>query len=442
MRGGGGLCGARLQPAALCRRSPALAARRVGSGLSSLSVSHGATRSSRSAANTKVQAAKVIATLPGDGIGPEIMSVAVKVLETVAEAEGVELAFEEHAIGGDAIDKTGVPLPDETLAACKASDSVLLAAIGGYKWDNLSSKMRPEGGLLQLRAGLDCFANLRPATLQDELVEGSPLKPEIIKGVDIMIVRELVGGIYFGEPRGFKDASGNECAKDSGAADAGYNTMVYKKSEVERIARVAFEIAKQRKGRIVSVDKANVLEVSQLWRQTVADAFEEDGCSSDGLELANMYVDNCAMQLCSNPSQFDVILTGNIFGDILSDQASVITGSLGMLPSASVSSPGKPGIYEPVHGSAPDIAGQDIANPLGMVLSAAMMCRYGLNEPEMADIIEDAVADVLAKGYRTGDLMNSSPPGTDLKQVGCAQMGELLLESIAEEEIKLSFMPK
>jgi len=208
---------------------------------------------------------------------------------------------EEHAIGGDAIDKTGVPLPDETLAACKASDSVLLAAIGGYKWDNLSSKMRPEGGLLQLRAGLDCFANLRPATLQDELVEGSPLKPEIIKGVDIMIVRELVGGIYFGEPRGFKDASGNECAKDSGAADAGYNTMVYKKSEVERIARVAFEIAKARKGNIVSVDKANVLEVSQLWRQTVADAFEEDGCKDQKLTLSNMYVDNCAMQLTSTP---------------------------------------------------------------------------------------------------------------------------------------------
>ena len=376
---------------------------------------------------------RTIATLPGDGIGPEIMDVAVKVLETVAEAEGVDLRFEEHAIGGDAIDKTGCPLPDETLAACKESDAVLLAAIGGYKWDNLSSKDRPEGGLLQLRAGLDCFANLRPATLQDELLEGSPLKPDIIKGVDIMIVRELVGGIYFGQPRGFMDEEGDR---------AGYNTMVYKKSEVERIARVAFEIAKQRKGRIVSVDKANVLEVSQLWRQTVADAFEEDGCSSDGLELANMYVDNCAMQLCSNPSQFDVILTGNIFGDILSDQASVITGSLGMLPSASVSSPGKPGIYEPVHGSAPDIAGQDIANPLGMVLSAAMMCRYGLNEPEMADIIEDAVKDVLAKGYRTGDLMGSSPPGAELIQVGCTQMGELLLQSIAEEEIKLSFMPK
>ena len=310
---------------------------------------------------------------------------------------------------------------------------MLLAAIGGYKWDNLSSKMRPEGGLLQLRAGLDCFANLRPAILQDELLQGSPLKPEIIKGVDIMIVRELVGGIYFGEPRGFETRDGEE---------AGYNTMVYKKSEVERIARVAFEIAKQRKGDIVSVDKANVLEVSQLWRKTVAEAFEADGCKDAGLSLSNMYVDNCSMQLCSNPSQFDVILTGNIFGDILSDQASVITGSLGMLPSASVSSPGKPGIYEPVHGSAPDIAGQDIANPLGMVLSAAMMCRYGLNEPEMADIIEDAVADVLAKGYRTGDLMNSSPPGTELKQVGCTQMGELLLESIAEEEIKLSFMPK
>ena len=376
---------------------------------------------------------KNIATLPGDGIGPEIMNVAVKVLETVAEGEGVDLRFGEHAIGGDAIDKTGVPLPDETLRACKASDSVLLAAIGGYKWDNLSSKQRPEGGLLQLRAGLDCFANLRPAILQNELLEGSPLKPEIIKGVDIMIVRELVGGIYFGEPRGFEDRDGER---------AGYNTMVYKKSEVERIARVAFEIAKQRKGRIVSVDKANVLEVSQLWRQTVADAFEADGCEKDGLSLANMYVDNCAMQLCSNPSQFDVILTGNIFGDILSDQASVITGSLGMLPSASVSSPGQPGIYEPVHGSAPDIAGQDIANPLGMVLSAAMMCRYGLNEPEMADIIEDAVADVLAKGYRTGDLMNASPDGAELTQVGCTQMGDLLLESIAEEEIKLSFMPK
>ena len=379
------------------------------------------------------EASKVIATLPGDGIGPEIMSVAVKVLETVAEGEGVSLAFEEYPVGGDAIDKTGVPLPDETLEACKASDAVLLAAIGGYKWDNLSSKMRPEGGLLQLRAGLDCFANLRPAILQDELLQGSPLKPEIIKGVDIMIVRELVGGIYFGEPRGFETRDGEE---------AGYNTMVYKKSEVERIARVAFEIAKQRKGDIVSVDKANVLEVSQLWRKTVAEAFEADGCKDAGLSLSNMYVDNCSMQLCSNPSQFDVILTGNIFGDILSDQASVITGSLGMLPSASVSSPGKPGIYEPVHGSAPDIAGQDIANPLGMVLSAAMMCRYGLNEPEMADIIEDAVADVLAKGYRTGDLMNSSPPGTELKQVGCTQMGELLLESIAEEEIKLSFMPK
>ena len=375
---------------------------------------------------------KVIATLAGDGIGPEIMDVAKKVLESVASAEDVAIRFEDMLVGGAAIDETGVPLPDDTLAACKASDAVLLAAIGGYKWDHLSSKDRPEGGLLQLRAGLDCFANLRPASVHEELVAGSPLKPEIVRGVDIMIVRELVGGIYFGEPRG---------KEDRGSERVGYNTMVYSESEVSRIARVAFDVAKQRKGRIVSVDKANVLEVSQVWRETVGKVHDAE-YGSDGIDLSYMYVDNCAMQLCSNPKQFDVILTGNIFGDILSDQASVLTGSLGMLPSASVGAPGSPGIYEPVHGSAPDIAGEDKANPLGMVLSAAMMCRYGLDEPLLADIIEDAVATVLARGYRTADLMAASPDGPDLTLVGCKQMGDLLLETIAEQEIKAAFVPK
>mmetsp|Transcript_10730 Transcript_10730/g.27098 ORF Transcript_10730/g.27098 Transcript_10730/m.27098 type:complete len:465 (+) Transcript_10730:107-1501(+) len=386
----------------------------------------------------------VIATLPGDGIGPEIMTVARKVLESVSEGEDVNLQFKELPVGGHAIDETGVPLPQETLKACRKSDAVLLAAIGGYKWDHLSSDKRPEGGLLQLRSGLDCYANLRPAVLQKELVGGSPLRPEVIQGVDIMIVRELVGGIYFGEPRGKSKVATRD---GSGTERVGFNTMVYRESEIERIAKVAFEIAKKRKGRVVSVDKANVLDVSQLWREVVQRVHETGGYKDSGVELANMYVDNCAMQLCAKPTQFDVILTGNIFGDILSDQASVLTGSLGMLPSASVSAPGNPGIFEPVHGSAPDIAGKDIANPLGMVLSAAMMCRYGLGEPVMADIIEDAVSAVLAAGYRTADLMPGSGGGPakgeeDLKLVGCSQMGDLLLECIAEEEITSAFMPR
>jgi 3-isopropylmalate dehydrogenase len=362
---------------------------------------------------TACQAHKVT-VLPGDGIGPEITQVALRILEAAGKAESEEFEFTEALVGGAAIDATGEPLPDETLSQCRNSDAVLLAAIGGYKWDTLPAEQRPERGLLALRSGLNAFANLRPAVVLPQLADASSLKREVIEGTDIMIVRELVGGIYFGQPRGFKTNEQGE--------KVGFNTMIYSESQVERIARVGFESAQKRSGKLCSVDKSNVLEVSQLWREVVTRV----GQDYPDVELSHMYIDNAAMQLLRNPKVFDTIVTGNIFGDILSDEASMLTGSLGMLPSASISNDG-PGIYEPVHGSAPDIAGQDIANPMAMVLSAAMMCRYGLNLPQVADRLEKAVSAVLDAGYRTGDLMS---PG--MKQVKCSEVGDLLMQHVEQ----------
>ncbi|MDS3859706.1 3-isopropylmalate dehydrogenase [Thermosynechococcaceae cyanobacterium BACA0444] len=351
-----------------------------------------------------------ITLLAGDGIGPEIMAVAVAVLKAVAPQFGLTFDFTSALMGGAAIDATGDPLPPETLVTCRQSDAVLLAAIGGYKWDNLPRHLRPETGLLGLRAGLGLFANLRPAQILPQLIDASSLKPEIVSGVDIMVVRELTGGIYFGQPKGiFSTASGEK---------RGVNTMAYTESEIDRIGRVAFETARQRGKKLCSVDKANVLEVSQLWRDRI------NGLAQDypDVELSHLYVDNAAMQLVRAPKQFDTIVTGNLFGDILSDAAAMLTGSIGMLPSASLGSAG-PGVFEPVHGSAPDIAGQNKANPLAMVLSAAMMLRYGLHQPGPAQAIEQAVFTVLDQGKRTRDLMG---PGMTL--LGCQEMGQALLD--------------
>jgi 3-isopropylmalate dehydrogenase len=354
-----------------------------------------------------------ITLLPGDGIGPEIMAVAVAVMKVIATKFDLEFEFTQALVGGSAIDATGEPLPAETLKTCKESDAVLLAAIGGYKWDNLPRQQRPETGLLGLRAGLELFANLRPATIIPQLIEASPLKREIVEGVDLMVVRELTGGIYFGQPKGtFADEQGSTRS---------FNTMVYSDWEVDRIAKVAFEIASKRNGKLCSVDKANVLDVSQLWRDRVTLMAKD----YPNVELSHLYVDNAAMQLVRSPRQFDTIVTGNLFGDILSDLAAVLTGSIGMLPSASLGEK-NPGLFEPVHGSAPDIAGMDKANPLAQVLSAAMMLRYGLNQPEAAGEIERAVNHILESGYRTGDIMS---PGMSL--VGCQQMGELLIKTLA-----------
>ncbi|MGB5636280.1 MAG: 3-isopropylmalate dehydrogenase [Waterburya sp.] len=354
-----------------------------------------------------------ITLLPGDGIGPEIISVAVEVLRAIASKQDLEFTFTEALIGGAAIDETGEPLPEATLATCQNSDAVLLAAIGGYKWDTLPRQQRPETGLLGMRAGLGLFANLRPATILPQLIDASSLKREIVQGVDIMVVRELTGGIYFGQPKGIFETETGE--------KRGVNTMAYSVGEIDRIAKVGFEIAQKRRGKLCSVDKANVLDVSQLWRDRVT-AMAKD--YSD-VELSHLYVDNAGMQLVRAPKQFDTIVTGNLFGDILSDTAAMLTGSIGMLPSASLGKAGTPGVYEPVHGSAPDIAGQDKANPLAQVLSAAMMLRYGLNEPHAATEIETAVNQVLDQGYRTGDIMS---PG--MKAVGCKEMGEILLKLI------------
>lgn len=357
-----------------------------------------------------------ITLLPGDGIGPEIISVAVDVLKAIAPKHDLEFTFTEALIGGAAIDEMGEPLPKETLTACRQSDAVLLAAIGGYKWDSLPREKRPETGLLGMRKGLGLFANLRPATILPQLIDASSLKREVVEGVDIMVVRELTGGIYFGEPKGtFATETGEQ---------RGVNTMAYSESEIDRIAKVGFETAQKRSGRLCSVDKANVLDVSQLWRDRVISLAKD---YSD-VELSHLYVDNAAMQLVRAPKQFDTIVTGNLFGDILSDAAAMLTGSIGMLPSASLGAAGTPGVYEPVHGSAPDIAGQDKANPLAQVLSAAMMLRYALDAPEAAIEIENVVNQALDQGYRTGDIMS---PG--MKAVGCQEIGEILLKLIAND---------
>jgi 3-isopropylmalate dehydrogenase len=353
-----------------------------------------------------------ITLLPGDGIGPEIMAVAVEVLEVVAKQEGLKFEFTTALIGGAAIDATGEPLPAKTLETCKQSDGVLLAAIGGYKWDNLPRQLRPETGLLGLRAGLGLFANLRPAAVLPQLIDASSLKREIVEGVDMMVVRELTGGVYFGEPKGiFTTETGEK---------RGVNTMAYTESEIDRIAKVGFETAQKRTKKLCSVDKANVLEVSQLWRDRVIEMAK----NYPDVELTHMYVDNAAMQLVRSPKQFDTIVTSNLFGDILSDAAAMLTGSIGMLPSASLGSTGL-GVFEPVHGSAPDIAGQDKANPLAQVLSAAMLLRYGLGQAAAADRIEAAVLQVLDLGYRTGDIMSSG-----MTAVGCREMGRILIEAL------------
>ncbi|MBD2000686.1 3-isopropylmalate dehydrogenase [Leptolyngbya sp. FACHB-541] len=353
-----------------------------------------------------------VTLLPGDGIGPEIMAVAVDVLKRVGQQLEIQFEFHEALMGGASIDATGNPLPAETLETCRDSDAVLLAAIGGTKWDSLPNDQRPERGLLGLRAGLGLFANLRPAQILPQLVDASTLKREVVEGVDIMVVRELTGGIYFGQPRGiFATETGEK---------RGVNTMVYSESEIDRIGRVAFETARKRSKRLCSVDKSNVLEVSQLWRDRITQLSQE----YPDVELSHLYVDNAAMQLLRYPKQFDTIVTGNLFGDILSDAAAMLTGSIGMLPSASLGASG-PGVFEPVHGSAPDIAGQDKANPIAQVLSAAMMLRYGLNEPEAANRIEQAVLKVLDQGDRTGDIMSAG-----MNLLGCRAMGEAIVKAL------------
>lgn len=350
--------------------------------------------------------AKVL-ILPGDGIGAEIMPHVVRVLRSANTA--ISLDFEYGEIGGGAIDSHGTPLPTETLERAKLADAVLLGAVGGPKWDDLPMNERPERGLLGIRAGLDLFANLRPAILFEPLASASSLKSELVADLDILIVRELTGGIYFGEPRGIEFGNGGR---------RGFNTLVYEEREIDRIARVAFELAQKRRGKLTSVDKANVLEVTQLWREVVT----KTGLDYPDVSLSHMYVDNAGMQLVRAPKQFDVVVTGNMFGDILSDVAAMLTGSLGMLPSASLNS-GKQGLYEPVHGTAPDIAGKNIANPLATILSAAMMLRYSLDDSTAADAIENAVATVLDHGMRTADIFPGDSDG-ELQCVGTDQMAD------------------
>jgi 3-isopropylmalate dehydrogenase len=355
-----------------------------------------------------------IAVLPGDGIGPEIVAQAVRVLEALA-ADGLALEMEEAPFGGAGFDAYGDPLPEPTLRLAREADAVLCGAVGGPRYDALPRAQRPEQGILRIRKELGLFANLRPALLFPELVGASSLKPEIVSGLDVMIVRELTGDIYFGEPRGRRTNARGE--------REGYDTMVYSEAEIRRIAEVGFEVALKRRRTLTSVDKENVLETSRLWREVVS----EVGRRYPEVALTHMYVDNAAMQLVRAPRQFDVIVTGNMFGDILSDEASMLTGSIGMLPSASLDARGK-GLYEPVHGSAPDLAGRDLANPLATILSAAMMLRYSFGEEEAAARIEAAVRAVLAQGYRTADI---EEPGT--RRVGTRQMGDAVLAALARQ---------
>ena len=352
-----------------------------------------------------------IAVLPGDGIGTEIVAQAVKVLE-VLRSDGLKIEMEYGNIGGAGYDAEGDPLPESTLNLAKASDAVLLGAVGGPQYDTLDRPLRPERGLLRIRKGLNLFANLRPALLYPELASASTLKPEVVSGLDIMIVRELTGDIYFGQPRGISTLESGE--------REGINTMRYTESEIRRIGRVAFDIAMKRNKKVCSVDKANVLECTELWRQVMIEVAKD----YPEVELSHMYVDNAAMQLVRAPKQFDVVVTGNIFGDILSDEASMLTGSIGMLPSASLDENNK-GMYEPSHGSAPDIAGKDLANPLATILSVAMMLRYTFADEASATRIENAVKQALAQGYRTGDIYTE---GT--QRVGCAAMGDAVVAAL------------
>jgi 3-isopropylmalate dehydrogenase len=354
-----------------------------------------------------------ITILPGDGIGPEVTAKAVRVLQTVAAVQGYRFEFEEHAIGGVAIKEFGSPLPRMTLDACLASDAVLLGAVGSPEYDRVPPNQRPEAGLLLLRRALGGYANLRPAISYSAIARCSPVRPEVASGTDILIVRELLGGLYFGEPRGIESTNGTTVA---------INTMRYSVEEIERVARVAFDAARKRRGKVTSVDKANVLETSQLWRQTVIRVSQD----YPDVTLDHLYVDACAMHLITNPRRFDVLLTENLFGDILSDEAAVITGSLGMLASASIG--GEVGLYEPVHGSAPDIAGQDSANPCGAIASAAMMLRHSFNLEQEASDIDLAIEHVLEAGYRTPDIAE----GTGGYVVTTSEFGELICEAVAE----------
>ena len=352
-----------------------------------------------------------IAVLPGDGIGPEVTAQAVKVLNAM-QGDGLRFEMEEAPIGGAGYDAAGDPLPETTLRLAQAADAVLLGAVGGYQYDQLPRPMRPEQGLLRIRKELNLFANLRPAILYEELADASSLKPEIVAGLDIMIVRELTGDLYFGQPRGIRiNANGER---------EGFNTMLYSESEVRRVAHTGFQIAMKRGKKLCSVEKANVLETSELWREVVVEISKQ----YPEVALSHMYVDNAAMQLVRNPKQFDVILTGNIFGDILSDEASMLTGSIGMLPSASLNENNK-GMYEPIHGSAPDIAGKNIANPLATILSVAMMLRYTFNHEEGAKRIEAAVKKAIAQGYRTADIFVEGTTRTGTDEMGDAVVRNL-----------------
>jgi 3-isopropylmalate dehydrogenase len=353
-----------------------------------------------------------ICVLPGDGIGPEIVTQALRVLDKVADKYGRTFEISEALIGGCAIDAEGEPLPAETVAKCREADAVLLGAVGGPQWDTIDPAIRPEKGLLGIRQELGLFANLRPAKLFQQLADACYLRPDIVaRGLDVMVVRELTGGIYFGEPRYDGEKDGERF---------GFNTMTYFEHEIRRIAKVAFEAARKRSGRLCSVDKANVLDVSRVWREIVVDEHK----NYPDVELSHLYVDNAAMQLVRDPSQFDVIVTGNLFGDILSDEAAAITGSIGMLPSASLGA-ANPGLFEPIHGSAPDIAGMDLANPLATILSVSMMLRHAFDMGEEADCIEQAVEKTLEQGYRTGDIVQEG-----VTPVGCTAMADAVLANM------------
>jgi len=362
---------------------------------------------------------KNVVVLPGDGLGPEVMAEALKVISWFNQNFAANIQTVEGDIGGCSIDKHGVPLSDATLDKCRAADAVLLAAVGGPKWDKVEYNIRPEAGLLKLRKSLELFANLRPAKVFDALVDASTLKREVVQGLDILIVRELTGGVYFGEPRGIETLPNGE--------RRGINTQVYTTSEIHRVARVAFDMAKKRQNRVCSAEKANVMESGKLWREEVTALHTAE---YKDVELSHMYADNCAMQLCRRPAQFDVIVTDNLFGDILSDEAAMLTGSLGMLPSASLGSIKANGkraaLYEPIHGSAPDIAGKGIANPLATILSVAMMFRYSFDMKNEADILEQAIEAVLNKGLRTVDIMSDG-----CKKLSTSDMGNAVIETLS-----------
>lgn len=352
-----------------------------------------------------------IAVLGGDGCGPDVVAEGVKVLKAIGQKYSIDFVFEEALIGGCAYDQFGVPLPESTIQLAKSSDAVFLGAVGDWKYDTLPPEVRPERALLGIRKELNLFANLRPAIVYDELVSSSPLKPELVSGVDIMIIRELTGDVYFGQPKGVEVRDGKKI---------GFNNMIYNEDEIRRIAHVAFQTAQKRSKRLCSVDKANVLDVSRLWREIVCEVHKE---YSD-VELSHMYVDNAAMQIIRNPKQFDTVVTGNIFGDILSDEASMLPGSLGLLPSASLSET-KLGMYEPIHGSAPDLKGKNVVNPIATILSAAMMLKYSFDNSQAYDDIENAVKSVLKQGYRTQDIMCDGATA-----VSTTQMGDLIVKEI------------